>query len=404
MHKAASLLLCLLLILPWAACAEQPTPAPEASPSPLLLEELTLWRDLMQETWAPMTPEESQGTGEGGYRLDYPFGTVDASAASLNASMNPVQGFTLVTNDYEDPRGLTVGASVADVLAAYPVQNPALQGDAHYASLYAYAEEDMAETDTLGWAWVLRSQETITALQYNVSQRQADGTYVEAGILYTIEDDEVTAIQLYGFDRTTTEEEARANLKSVQDLAIKDSFTPGAAEAAQEATRFDADDLAFAGFHFQKSTPEAILTLFGTPQSDEEILDEGEQVRIISYPDAMFEFRIGSYGEAALSSVLVQMHTLTGPRGIRVGDTLGDVLDTFYRNDNVGNDTINPLYGDGETPPFGLLSFQEGGSATVRYGYQEQDEAGNDITYLLRLAFQDEVLTEYMLYSTEEAE
>ncbi|MEG0766075.1 MAG: hypothetical protein RR482_00020 [Clostridia bacterium] len=392
MRKYCMLLLVGLLIFPAVH-------AKAAPPAPLSMQELASWRNVLYTQLRDATPTndpvDTYDPQAGDvYLFTFPFGTADVASPTFDTPGNPVLGIELLTDAFADPRGLRVGDSVQTVLAAYPNDNPSLTGDARYAALYAHDVQD--KTHTLAWGWLLREKDAVQSLQYDVSVRQTDGTYLDVGLLYVIHDGQVSAIRLYGFDSAITEEEATANLHSVQEIAQRTSFTPGKISSVETATRFGLDDLLFSDLNFLTATPESIRALLGAPQ-EERTLKEGEQLFLMTYPDALFEFSLDAQNGARLRAVLVHMSTLLGPRGLRVGDTFGDVLDRFYRAWSGEDGDQIPLYGTLDTPPFGFLTYEAGGDITLRYAFPHTD-AGRTQTYVLHLSFQNQTLREYLLY------
>lgn len=362
----------------WLLCAllALGTTAALAEAEPLSLAELMDWRDVVFEGLdANQTPN---AVSDDVYVLETAFGAVETTHATLKGQSSDVILHIQLTSDaLSDPRGLSVGASVEDVLAAYPgAENIADDG---VFCLYA------TEGEILLWGWGTAKDGQIISLQYSAAQPDPDmeGFYQEAGLVYGFEAGRVTALRAYGLSELIGRDEALANFRSAQSEAA-----PG------DATPFAASDLVFNGLDLTALTPGDIKDALGQPEVDTFIASEN--LRVLEYSDMMFELDIDPDNAISFYALLVSARTLPGPRGIQVGDTLESVLSRFP---NAGEDDL--LYGeqDGNTP-FGLLTREEDGSVTVRYFIPPQAGVLSR-GIMLHLTFQSEVLTEYLIYAQE---
>ena len=146
----------------WLLCALLPlgTAAALAEAQPVSLAEMMDWRDVVFEGLDATQPASS--VSDDVYVLETAFGAVETTHAALKDQSSDVILHIELTNDVlSDPRGLSVGASVEDVLAAYPgAENVAENG-----ALYLYATEG----ETLLWGWGTAKDGQINMLQVSAA-------------------------------------------------------------------------------------------------------------------------------------------------------------------------------------------------------------------------------------------
>lgn len=337
-----------------------------ADPAALSAEELGAWRDSLWTAARGMTVEnDPEGTNdpdmEDTWLYAFSFGVIVLSEPTLEAEANPIAEVELLTDEIACPRGLKVGDTLESVLAAYPNENPNLIGDSRYAALYTGAWDD-----TAGWGMVIRRNRTIEGVEYRVSQPAAgmDGFRQELAILYVLTEDVVSAIRIYGFDALIPAEESEANLAMAEAIAGSTSYVP--AEATETAPLL-AEDLSFGGVSFLGATPEGCIEAFGQPLEDRTESMNMLTVRTLTYPGMLLEF-VDADGAWRLEACLVSEGDLEGPRGLRIGDSLAAIIETFGPDESE-DDSVQ---------------------------YTASDAEGN--RYALSCSFFEDSLIEYLLY------
>lgn len=348
----------------------------QASPEPLSMTEMLNWRDVIFEGLDQQ--QTAEAISDDVYLLETAYGSMELTQSALKGQSSDILLHIELTDAaMADPRGLRVGDAAQTVLAAYAGSELALEDGVF--QLYAQ------DGETLMWGWGMATGGIITRLQYTVAQPDPDmtGYYQELGLIYTLEQGQVSTIRAYGFSELIQAEEATANFKSAQ---LQSGY-------AGEAIPFELSDLVFSGLNLLSATPGDIKDIFGEPMADTYLESEG--LRVLSYSDMLFELSIGAENDIAFNALLITARTLPGPRGIQVGDSLDSVLARFSA---LGNEDL--LYGTLEDGAFGLITREEDGSVIVRYFIPA--EAGVlDRGMMLHLFFQNEQLVEYLIYAQE---
>lgn len=351
-RRAAWMLVCLVLIATSAAAAEPGTPPTCAE---LLSWRDTLWRQMRE---APVENEPAETNDPGGadtWLYAFSFGMATLTSPALGGEENPVAEVELLTDAVAGPRGVRAGDTLETVLAAYPNENPALTGDAGYATLYLSQGEEGA-----GWGWLIRRNRTVDAVQY-VATAPAPGLegFVQSlSVLYIIEDGLVSSIRVDGFEGLVAEADALADYAAVRGIAARREYTP---EAIGEVRPFAPEDLAFSGIDLRTAAPEDVAGAFGEPLEDA----SGDMLRTMTYAHLLVEFEKTTDGWR-IAALVATDPSVEGPRGLRVGDSMDAV---FAR--------------------FGIDADDD---AAV---YETKDETG---AFALSCIFFDDVLTEYVVY------
>ena len=269
-----------------------------------------------------------------------------------------------------DFRGLQVGDNVAQVLAAYPNDNPSLDGTYYEATLYIAGEQPEV---SLGI--VVRDGQHILGVSHAVLSWQEEGVLLSQ-IVYTIEDDFVTAILANASQELLTEEEAASFVaESAQMQEISEYFAYPVSEDGTALAPLEREDLSV---RFQASgkkldvidlTYEQMADALGDAPVDEWTEDSnGEQLRTVQWDgvslllvyDAQKNF-------LRVDSLTVNTDVAEGPRGVRVGDFLDSVIFRFQHEEEYVDDSRVLLYGDGQQAPYGVLEYTPE-SAEVTYG------------------------------------
>lgn len=307
------------------ACLLCATPA-HAETSPLGAEEMLAWRDTLWAVLQGMPVENDPAAthdpdGADTWLFAFPIGQAELTEPALDADENPILSAEIQTAAVTCPRGLAVGDTLDDVLAAYPNENAGLMGDSEYAALYMAELPDGAS----GWGWVARQNRTVWAAVYTIARPAAgmDGFYEMYTLTYVIEDERVATIRAEGFGTLLTAEETLADSEAVRAFSALDSYTLPDEQAARA---FAAADLRVAGLDFRTATPEDALALLGQPLSD--TTDTMAGVRTLAYTGLLLEFAHVGDGWRA-EAALVSEGAMAGPLDLRIGDTREAVTARF---------------------------------------------------------------------------
>jgi len=384
MKKLTALLLALLLFALPALAEEAPQ---EEESAQLTYEELEIYLSALAKD-ALSSGEVSIRSQEDGVWAEYPGGALLIADEELTEN-TAVVGFAAAPGQ-EDPRGLMVGSSIRDVLAAYPNDNPELYGTRYDAALYIRGEKPEA---TVGY--VLRDGQRVTQIWHAVEHWTQDGV-IECGIAYDLDHGVVTGISIVGMQNV--QEEAVA-LETIADVAAMQENREYAAypqtEDGQTLAPFQREDLSFSGIDFLDLTAEDAIAAFGTPSLDEWTEDStGEFLRLLQW-DGISVQLVYSAGKEFLrvDSLVYSNPEFEGPRGVRPGDYLDTVINRFYREDYaVLSAGEVKLYDDGNKTNYGLLSYSAG-SAALTYSLT----LDGDATVVWYMTFADDELQEARL-------
>ena len=257
-----------------------------------------------------------------------------------------------------DPRGLYLGDSLQQLLAVYPCDNPDLLGSYYDATLYVSGEKPEVCV-----GWLLRDGQRVELVVYTVYAWREDGV-AHLSIRFMLDQGVITGI-LIGPRTMYTEEEALEEIGDIADSQeITDYFAYIQSEYGLDLAPFQREDLAFSGVDFLDLTAESALTAFGPAATDEWMEDAGQWLRILGW-DGMSLMLVYDANRQFIrvDSLTVSADVLEGPRGVRVGDELDTVIFRFRHSEGSFTDGGLDLYGDGETAPYGLLTYDAEGSA-----------------------------------------
>ena len=385
MKKLISLLLVLLLAAAPALAETAPMPVEENAV--LTLEEVQMYLDKLGKEAAQAADVlvESHEAGVTAYapqaELAIADETLTANTAVLAAQLRP---------EVEDLRGIELGASLADVMAVYPNDNPDLYGTFYEATLYV---ADSRPEAALGF--ILRDGQRVTSVVHYVLA-WADESVIRAGVVYGIEDDTVVSITVRGEAERIEESEA---LEQIADLAemqeVREYFAYPVSAVGTDLAAFEREDLSFGGLDFLDLTPEMAENVLGESPVDDWMEDStGEFVRTRQWDGVSILFQYDAQKNFLhVSSMTLDTEALDGPRGVRVGDMLDSVMNRFLHGENTALANGIGLYGDGVNPPYGVVEYGEK-TATLAYAFSLED--GRTIHW--RLTFIDgELMTQTLM-------
>jgi len=390
MKKMLCLLLAVLLV-PVYALAEE-------SAATLTHQELNAWAaNYLERAMAaePLnTPAESLTAD--GYEFVYDFATIyaDTPDMSSDTAINAV----VLTGDTESgPRSINVGSAMSEVLGAYYSENPDLTGTKENAVLYTVN----LLPASAAWGQVLRDGQRVQTIQYGVHEQLATGGegYTDAGVIYTMLENRVSAVRVYGLNSRVTPEEVNTLMAALASAAQEASYTQVPfSYNGLELTAFSEADLVFSGLNFLTLTPEAAEQLLGKPLSDTWMEDGENGYTRLQVFDG-FELTY-TYDKAKANCqvymLLITKDGLEGPRGVRCGDVFSSVYNRFRNGEGeYGDDGVEMLYGQNNVGTFGKASYGDDASARLRYGFELAD--GRSV--VLQMDFTVMELEQIMLFA-----
>ena len=386
------LMLCMCLFLPAMTQAEETTVLEE--------NELSRWVDQVLRDTAPLTPVNApvgeEALTEDGYAFLYDFATLYYNKPELDAQ-SILNAVVLTDESYAAVRGIRLGSTEEELVSAFGQQNPYLLGDGTFASLYS--QDDLARAAY--WSWAQMDENAhLTGVQCAMHVQAAEDRYTDAGVMFALENGAVSEIRIYGLHSYITAAEVQANLETVYSVenaigqwAMAEEEAEGYT-AVSSAAAFAENDLAFSGMDFRTLTIDQLNQALGEEARTEQLDTENERMITAEWSGAYL-----SGPESGKVDVLsVTDSRIAGPRGVRTGETLAEVLSSFA-SDGEGRVYADQaiLYGDGQNAPFGVLE-TDGGYAAVSYTAQMQRE-GEWINVTLLMQFADELLEEWMIYT-----
>ena len=391
-------MLCLMLAL-ILCCAS--AMAAEDESSALTLDELNAWvagyKARAMESAPYNNPAAAESYSEDGYEFIYDFATLYMDRPEMTAE-SVVRALVITSSLEEGPRGTRVDDFSSDVLNAFYCENEQLAGDRSFAALYL----SDAMPSGARWAWVQRDGQRLQAIQYAVHEQLATGGdgYTDAGLVYTIQDDFVSAIRAYGLDARVPEETVHANISSVKEVAAAGSYHQVPLSYAGEMDVFGREDLVFSGVDFLTITPESAMAALGSPLEDLWVQDDnGEHLRTMEFAACTVTFIYDAQKQHAVPYMLmISRDGMEGPRAVRVGDTFASVMNRFRHGegqfDGVSSES---LYGTVGGAQWGAAEYGANADATLRYAVQAEDGR----TVVLHMTFAMMALDEIMLYVAE---
>ena len=391
MKKMLCLLLCALL-LPLGVLAE------DSAAAALSYQELVAWAEEYIDramTAEPLNDPAASFTADG-YEFIYDFATLyaDSPILSADSSISAV----VITTEENTPRGVAIGSGMTAVLEAYYSENPDLTGS--YESAVLYAVDTLPEAAQ--WGKVNRDGQRVQTIQYAVHEQLATGGegYTNAGVIYTMAENRVSAVRVYGLDSRITLDEVNDVMYSVMLDSLRDEYAqvPFSYNGA-ELTVFAQEDMVFSGMDFLALTAEDAVKLLGQPVDDTWV-DNGADgyIRVMTFADCELTFLYDPQKtQGRVYMLLISADGLEGPRAVRCGDTFSSVYNRFrFGEGKYQEDDTEVLYGVENQGSFGHAAYGiSDASATLRYGFTAQD--GRRV--VLQMSFTVMELTEIMLYA-----
>ncbi len=383
-----------MLMLPLAALAA------DNGANPLLLSELDAWSAHMMELARqemPMNdPHDSEALTEDGYAYIYDFGTLYMDSPDIGED-TVLRAAVLLSDEEAGPRGVRLNDDAQTVLDAFYNENAQLVGSRSQAVLYL--SDGMPGASY--WGNVLRDGQRLEAIQYAVHVPIGEtGLYSDAGFVFTIQDGGVAAIRAYGLNQFIEADRVEATLGLMRIAANETEYRAVPVSASGDTAVFGEEDLFISGLNFLSAKPEDAVTLFGQPIEDEWMNDDGAGwLRTMDFGGCELTFRCDrNKKNPRLTMLTVGAEGFEAPRGVCLGDSFSSVLNRFRfdagAHTGVGTEV---LYGAEGQPPFGVATYGEDASATLRYALA----AGDGSQVVLSIAFTRMEASEIVVYRAD---
>lgn len=388
-------MLCVLLVL--LLCPVL-TLAEESAAGMLTSQELVDWANrYIERAWTsePLNnPAESSSPD--GYEYIFDFATLYADTPSMSADTT-VNAIVITSDAEAGPRHVSIGNPLSTVLSAYYTENPELLGSRESAVLYAM---DMLP-ESAAWGQLLRDGQRVQTVQYAAHEQLAAGGegYTDVGVIYTMSENRVAAIRVYGLNSRITREEASSVLYGVMTAALEDGYAqvPFSYDGAS-LNKFIEADLSFSGLDFLTMTPDSAINALGEPMTDLWV-ENGEDgyFRVQDFASCKLTWLFNkARTEGSIYMLNITADGLEGPRAVRVGDSFSSVYNRFRNGEGEYQENgTEMLYGTLGEGSFGQAVYGDDASATVRYSLVAEN--GRKVT--LQLNFTVMELAEILLYA-----
>ncbi|MCH5287648.1 MAG: hypothetical protein J1E43_09505 [Christensenellaceae bacterium] len=391
-------MLCLLFVVT-LLLPVLPVMAEESSADMLMLEELRQWANdykIRALASAPLNdPYAEESNTDDGYMFVYDFATLYMDGPEMTPD-SVVQALVILSSEEEGLRGVRVDDPAQFVLDAYYTENPDLVGNSDQALLYAI--DLMPEG---GYTGILRRNgQRIEVIDYAVYEQLATGGdgYTDAGIMYTIQDNNVMAIRAYGLDTRFLAGDVSAALEDARELGEETSYSRvQTSYVGTELEPFTSEDLIFAGIDFVSLTAEDAAAAFGEPLEDVWLSDGDGWMRAMQFESCELTFLYDSQRQTGrVKNMTIDTDLLEGPRSVRVGDTVASVMTRFRSGEGEYDGTTELLYGDANSATFGMAEY---GSDAIVLRYGAETEEGTAV--IMYLSFEPIYLSEILLLVNE---
>ena len=391
MMKRLFCLLMALMLLPVAfACAE------ESDAGVLEMDELAAWAEEIKAramTLQPLNdPVAPESFSDDGYAFIYEFATLYMDRPEMTED-SVLKNIVITGDGVEGPRGTMVNMFSSEILDAFYNENEALTGDRSFAVLY---DIDLLP-GSAQWAWVVRDGQRISAIQYAVHDQLAYGGegYTDTGLLFTIQENLVSAIRAYGLDSVVDTDDVLDNLNTVEELmALNEYKQVPVSYVGTDLEKFGQEDLFFLDTDFLAMTPDTIEDVLGECRETTWMEDGEGYILSMEFENCEVTFICDSEKKnPVIDTMAIFSDKLEGPRSVRIGDTFSSVLTRFRYNEGDYNGVVEVLYGEKGVAPYGLAEYGLDASAVLRYAAQTED--GREV--LLYMNFESMSLCEILM-------
>lgn len=324
--KKMAMLLCTLLLAVTFAFAD--------TMQPLKADEVTEFnKNLLKKA---LSDGAKLAEEDGAFKVDGKGYTLYIKENALNENSTVTEAIidneSIELMNLNGPRGSFVGQSVSDTLKLFENDNESLSGTDSEAVLYIQGSLP-AQVNT---ASLIRHGQSILLIEYT-SYQQVGEKVNKTGFLFTVENDAVTAIQSFlqeGMDAKEAEKEL-VRLSSLQEEKSYFAFD------TQNPQPLQREDLRFDGLDFVDLSEEELQAKLGKATTIEKVPDnDGKTFDKYHYENLNVLFLEGK----AISVVINDY--FEGPRGLRTGENLNNVLRRFPNEAKTLNTDTVLLYGD----------------------------------------------------------
>ena len=344
-------------------------------------------------------PIDENALTEQGYAFLYSFATLYYDKPVLD-SQSILNAVTLTQPGAISPKNIALGDSGQKLMDCYGWQNPMLLGDGQMAALYKVDKLPQAAY----WCLAQHKDDVLNNLQCALHIQTPNGKYTDAGIVYKLENNVITDIQVYGLNFVINLEEVKNNLNSIAQLQafgsgdsfVSQTITPSYF-TKQDLPIFSKEDYILSDVLLEGQTEDSITKHFGEATSSEHYVDDLGQTMLNTTRDGLSLSYTAPKGSSAfvLDMVSVSSPNYIGPRGIAIGMPLTEVIAKFNSNgrgNHYGNAAL--LYGDGIQGNYSLMEKVSKEITTVQYVTTLQDNK----KLSLSLTFKQDILSEMLLY------
>ena len=365
MKKAIAVFFAFLMLLGLSAQAEA---------QPLTVDELiAYWDQVREAALAQENPAVVEQNEDGEFMHAYDQLLLISEEDTLTAD-SPMRYAEVMGEGLPVLRGVGIGSTLEEILAAYPLDNEALAGTFDEAALYISGM--LPGAVSFGSLW--RSGSQVSQVEYDVitpDETEAEQCFIG----YVLENGVVISVYT-GVSRMPLSA-AEVDVDSISRLQEEREYTAPRDAQVEPLAR---EDLLFVcrdgALDFVSANSETLISLLGEPLSDQVDTEEGRSLRTMEWESAVAVLTADQDAPEALLSLKVYGDQLEGPRGLHMNDSLESVLARFPHEGETA------LYGDGQTAPYGVLTEGAEGHSVVLAVQAEEK------TVLLTLDFVDDAL------------
>lgn len=387
-------LFCLLLALALCPLCVQ---AEDSAAEVLTYQELTMWAEEYIRRARASEPlnDPADSMTEDGYEFVYDFATLYADAPVMSADTE-ISAVVLTAEEANGPRGVHVNAPLADVLDAYYSENETLAGSREAAVLYV--ADSMPESAL--WAQVNRDGQRVRTVQYAVHEQLPSGGegYSDAGVIYTMTENRVSAVRVYGLDSRISQDAVNEVLNNAR-LAeqAEDYVQVPFSYVGADLLPLGEEDMVFSGLDFLNMTAEEAEAVLDGAMEDTWVENGGEGwIRVQTFETCSLTWLYDAdRAHGRIYMLQITADGLEGPRAVRIGDAFSSVYNRIRNGEGeYQEDGTEVLYGAEGEGAFGTAEYGYDASATLRYGFTLAD----DRNVVLQLNFTVMELTDVCLF------
>ena len=241
--------------------------------------------------------------------------------------------------------GVTPGMTLADVLAAFPLDNTDLHGSYEQAALYI--DDDGGETLRLGWLFRAGSHVDLVEHELYIATEDA-AEYCWAA--FSLIDNRVDSVSVRLNAPAEPQQRADA-LEALSALQEENAYAPYQVQEPQALAR---EDLFFGPIDFVSANADALIAFLGEPQADTwEELNE-LNLRILEWEDVTAVLAYDAEKQNnSLMGIQVYGEALEGPRSLHMEDSVDSVLARLPQESRENADAAG-VYGLMDAPEDGL--------------------------------------------------